>query len=148
VIVSEGQLPMLQTNRRGLLMPIPRWFRLLNHFSVIITLWVAVMSTPPVAAQETNLIPDVDNGSVIYDHACAMCHGETGQGVVDLGPALQGSDYSLTFLLMLIESGKGTMPSFSVLTQQQLLDVSTFLMINMNVCDHLFEDQNGLCKKE
>lgn len=72
------------------------------------------------------LVADFDNGSTIYDHACNACHGETGEGSNGGGPALRNSALSLDQVMLAVRRSH-TMPSFDVLSDQQLLDVSTFV---------------------
>jgi len=76
---------------------------------------------PDVALQ-----PDLDNGSTIYDNACAACHGETGQGGQDAGPAL-GNTLSLSEIMLVVNDGRNSMPAFDVFTDQELVDISTFV---------------------
>lgn len=82
--------------------------------------------TGPRILAETALRADLDNGSTIYDHACAACHGEFGQGGQDGGPALSGS-LNLSDVILVVKDGRNTMPSFDVFTDQQLLDIGTFV---------------------
>ena len=77
-----------------------------------------------------DLVADLDNGSVIYDSACVACHGETGQGGHGGGPALSGNQ-SLSELMLIINAGRNTMPGFATFSDQELLDVSTFVAERM-----------------
>lgn len=83
----------------------------------------------PAAAgtQVKTLVADMDNGSTIYDHACSDCHGEMGQGGHGGGPALNGSKLSLSQLQLIINGGHNAMPAFAVLSEQELLDISTYV---------------------
>jgi len=84
----------------------------------------------PVLSLNTALQADLDNGSTIYDNACSACHGEFGQGGQDGGPALTGN-LSLAELMNDISDGTKTMPAFDVFTEQELLDISTFVAERM-----------------
>jgi len=100
-------------------------------------------ATPPPANRITNgdpgqranraVSPDVtlqadfDNGSTIYDNACSACHGETGQGGQDDGPAL-GNNLNLGLVMLVVRDGRNKMPSFDVFTDQELVDISTFVV--------------------
>ncbi len=77
--------------------------------------------SPDVALQ-----PDLDNGSTIYDNACGDCHGETGQGGQGAGPALSDT-LSLSEIMLVVNDGRNTMPAFDVFTDQELVDISTFV---------------------
>ena len=84
------------------------------------------------AIELTALQADLDNGSTIYDHACVACHGETGQGETGQGgqgggPALTGN-LNLSQVMLVVSDGRNTMPAFNVFTDQQLVDISTFVV--------------------
>jgi alcohol dehydrogenase (cytochrome c) len=74
-----------------------------------------------------NLVANLDNGSTIYDNACVACHGETGEGGHGGGSPLTDSVLSLSQIMLVINDGRNTMPAFAVLSEQELLDVSTFV---------------------
>lgn len=84
-------------------------------------------AAPRTLSPDLALQADFDNGSTIYDNACSDCHGETGQGGQGGGPALTGN-LSLSQVMLVINDGRNTMPSFDVLTDQQLLDISSFVV--------------------
>lgn len=118
------------------------FFRLLKNLFIFSSRAVIALVTAPLLAQdivtshafsdtELTLQADFDNGSTIYDNACAACHGETGQGGQDGGPALTGNA-SLSQAMQVIHDGRNTMPAFDVFTQQQLIDISTFVVERLN----------------
>jgi mono/diheme cytochrome c family protein len=80
----------------------------------------------PAISPDLVLQADFDNGSTIYDNACVACHGETGQGGQGAGPAL-ANNLSLSEIMLVINDGRNTMPGFDVFTQQQLVDISSFV---------------------
>jgi mono/diheme cytochrome c family protein len=90
---------------------------------------VEAVTPPPgpraVVAATVALVASVDNGSTIYDNACVACHGETGQGG---GSVLNGTALSLSQIMLIVNAGRNTMPAFAGLTQQELLDISTFVV--------------------
>lgn len=93
---------------------------------------VAAAAAPPPGprapvAVPVNLVADLDNGSTIYDNACKACHGETGQGGQGGGAPLNNTALSLSQLMLVIDAGRNTMPAFGVFSDQELLDVSTFV---------------------
>jgi alcohol dehydrogenase (cytochrome c) len=73
------------------------------------------------------LVADLDNGSTIYDNACQACHGETGEGGHGGGAPLTDTALSLSQIMLVIDAGRNTMPAFGVLSDQELLDISTFV---------------------
>ena len=82
---------------------------------------------PPGISPDVALQADFDNGSTIYDNACSACHGETGEGGQGGGSLLTGN-LSLSQVMLAVNDGRNTMPSFDVFTDQQLLDISTFVV--------------------
>ena len=104
---------------------------------VLTALAVFVMAQPvaPAAGPGTRapvsipveLAASLDNGSTVYDSACVACHGETGEGGQGGGPALTNTPLSLSQIMLIVNGGRNTMPAFSVLTDQELLDISTFV---------------------
>ena len=81
---------------------------------------------PPAVSPDVALQADLDNGSTIYDNACVACHGETGEGGPGAGPALT-ANLSLSEIMLVINDGRNTMPAFDVFTDQELIDISTFV---------------------
>ena len=84
---------------------------------------------PPLVSDEMfeALQADLDNGTTIYDNACASCHGEFGQGGQNGGPALS-RDLNLNEVMEAVIVGSNNMPAFNVLTTQELLDIGTFVV--------------------
>jgi glucose dehydrogenase len=64
--------------------------------------------------------PLVSLGANVYQQHCAMCHGETMQGLPPAIPALVGvvDRYSDEQILTVVHNGRGRMPPFSNLSQQ------------------------------
>ena len=84
-------------------------------------------AVPAPLAEPVNLVADLDNGSTIYDNACMACHGETGQGGQAGGAPLNDTQLSLSQIMLVIDGGRNTMPAFGVFSDQELLDISTFV---------------------
>jgi mono/diheme cytochrome c family protein len=77
-------------------------------------LWIADGRPDQVRTFENILIaPGVDDPQVLYDAACAGCHGSRGEGLS--GGALVGFDFSETYLHRIILDGATDfgMPSFT-----------------------------------
>lgn len=81
---------------------------------------------PPPVSPDMVLQADFDNGSTIYDNACSACHGEFGQGGQGGGPPLPGN-LNLSEIMLVVNDGRNTMPAFDVLSDQELVDISTFV---------------------
>lgn len=79
-------------------------------------------------ADAPDLVADMDNATTIWDHACAACHGELGQGGHDGVPDIRNSALSLSQIMRVVNVGSNTMPAFAGFTQQELLDISTYVM--------------------
>ena len=88
-------------------------------------------AAPRAVSPDLALQADFDNGSTIYDNACAACHGETGEGGQGGGPALTGN-LSLSQVMLVINDGRNTMPAFDVFTDQELVDISTFVTARLH----------------
>lgn len=80
----------------------------------------------PAPVFTADLSPDMDNGTTIWDRACAACHGELGQGGHD-GSDIRNTQLSLSQIMLIVQAGSKTMPAFAGFTPQQLLDVSTYV---------------------
>jgi mono/diheme cytochrome c family protein len=95
--------------------------------AVMLPLQAQDMVPAPTAAA-TDLVADMDNATTIWDHACAACHGELGQGVQSGVPDIRNSALSLSQITLVVKTGSNTMPAFAGFTQQELLDISTYVM--------------------
>jgi mono/diheme cytochrome c family protein len=87
-------------------------------------------SGPPATAvaAAAELKADMDNATTIWDQACAACHGELGQGGDDSGTDIRNTALSLGEVMRVVNAGRNTMPAFAGFTQQELLDISTYVM--------------------
>lgn len=74
---------------------------------------------------------DINQGRGLYATYCAVCHGQSGEGVLPGTPNFRQSGRLLRPDAVLVESiraGRAAMPGFrGVLTDAQLLDVVAFL---------------------
>jgi len=74
-----------------------------------------------------NLVANMDNGSTIWDNACAACHGEQGQGGHGGGSDIRNTALSLSQIMLVVNAGRNTMPAFAGFSEQELLDISTYV---------------------
>lgn len=72
-------------------------------------------------------VADPDNGTTIWDHACAACHGELGQGSRDGVPDIRNTELSLDEIRQLVKEGAENMPAFAGFSEKELLDVSSYV---------------------
>src|ERR1700684_2432591 len=84
------------------------------------TAWLVGLTVPP---------PPGSPGEKIYQNQCSMCHGINRAGSPPSVPALRGIEGILTDqeIAATIRSGKGRMPPFNSLTDQQVEDVVHYL---------------------
>lgn len=85
-------------------------------------------AAPAVVRAAQALQPDPDNGTTIWDNACAACHGELGQGGHGGGPDIRNSPLSLSEIMLVVNGGRSTMPGFRGFSAQELLDVSSYVL--------------------
>lgn len=97
---------------------------------VMMPLQAQDVAPAPAAATAAapNLVADMDNATTIWDKACAACHGEQGQGGHGGGSDIRNSALSLSQIMLIVKAGRNTMPAFSGFTQQELLDISTYVV--------------------
>lgn len=96
---------------------------------------------PAAAATALNVVepiigyaPDLESGKGIYDTLCTTCHGANGEGGHQGGVPLIGKMLSLTDILSVTTHGRNTMPALgAVYTQEQLQDVSTYVLDEMKI---------------
>src|SRR6202008_2345535 len=84
------------------------------------TAWLVGLTIPPPAGSL---------GEKVYQNQCSGCHGINRSGSPPAIPSLQGIEGILTDqeIAATIRGGKGRMPSFTSLTDEQLQAVSRYL---------------------
>jgi cbb3-type cytochrome c oxidase subunit III len=99
--------------------------------SVIVALqW---MQGPIEAAQQkpaqTSSLPAKDAGAESYDTHCAICHGDLREGILPAFPPLTGIHHQMKDeqIAELIHAGKGRMPGFPSLQNEELSALMHFL---------------------
>ena len=73
--------------------------------------------------------PDDATGEDVYLQLCANCHGATLEGAVGpaLGPGSASAEQPDEFLRMTISQGRGRMPSFESLSDDQVGRLISFI---------------------
>src|ERR1700761_8870903 len=84
------------------------------------------------AATQTNAAsqpPTHGEGAEIYENNCAICHGEKMEGILPAFPPLVGIQRQLSNsqITDLVHHGKGRMPAFTKLTDDDLTALLHFL---------------------
>jgi mono/diheme cytochrome c family protein len=71
---------------------------------------------------------DTENGKLVYEQTCVICHGPDGLGGHGGGAPLDRVA-SMAAAMQALEAGRNTMPSFAgVLTPAQIRDVSAYVV--------------------
>jgi mono/diheme cytochrome c family protein len=76
---------------------------------------------------------DIEAGRTVYQEQCAACHASDGAGNPDMKAAMPRLDIRAAVagnpdgLRQVIRSGKGAMPAFTTLTEDELRQVLRFL---------------------
>ena len=74
-----------------------------------------------------DLPADAAAGEAVYDANCAVCHGADGEG--GSGPAMAGiaSEGDVDIVETVLE-GEGDMPAFDQLSDQEIADLTAFIL--------------------
>src|SRR5690606_18692920 len=98
-------------------------------FTALLLALTASACAREAAAQRsaTTLVADPDNGTTIWDHACAACHGELGQGSRDGVPDIRKTALSLDEIKQRVKEDPADMRAFAGFSEKELLDVSTYV---------------------
>ena len=82
----------------------------------------------PVLTSVAGRDADIGNGRVLYDGACAFCHGSQGEGGHGGGVSLVAAS-DLAVVMQVVRDGFNTMPPFgSALTLEEIHDVSAYVV--------------------
>ena len=85
-------------------------------------------SVAAAAAAVADRLPDTGNGRVLYDGACAFCHGARGEGGHGGGLPLTAST-DLPTVMQRVNDGINTMPPFgAAFTPEEIHDVSAYVV--------------------
>ena len=76
-----------------------------------------------------NLTGDGTNGKTVYDSNCAGCHGADGKSGAAGPNVVEGALTALTVseMAQAVVDGKGVMPAFSQLSNQEIADVIAYV---------------------
>ncbi len=82
----------------------------------------------PVLTAIPDRVPDVANGQVLFEGACAFCHGSEGEGGHAGGIPLTAAT-DLPSVMLRVTEGFGAMPPFgATLTTEEIHDISAYVV--------------------
>jgi len=82
----------------------------------------------PVAATDSTVISSVDEGKIIFEAKCVLCHGADGKLMLNGAKDLSVSKISSIEILEIVSKGKGLMPAFSEeLDEKQLKALTIYV---------------------
>jgi cytochrome c6 len=88
---------------------------------------VLLISLATIAFAQTNPPSDAQK---LYKSNCARCHGKNGDKGLFRAPKLSQSKLNDNFVLLLLQEGKGKMPSFrKSLTDQEMQDLLAYIKL-------------------
>ena len=76
--------------------------------------------------QEETLLT-TGEGAAIYSRTCAACHGERGEGRLELGNPLRGRALPLAYITEVIRRGRNRMPALPHIRGEALENVARFV---------------------
>ena len=82
--------------------------------------------TPPLSSTQQKQAIAQSEGLALYGQYCARCHGAVGEGK-GAYPALRGTAVPNNQIALLIRNGRGDMPAFPELTDEQVHQLVTFV---------------------
>jgi quinoprotein glucose dehydrogenase len=86
--------------------------------------------TAAVAASSVST-GDTNNGRRVFSSACAMCHGQRGEGMDGGAPPLTNQTDVEKVLRIVSQGGVNMPPMQTMLTAEQIRDVSAFVVENL-----------------
>jgi mono/diheme cytochrome c family protein len=69
--------------------------------------------TQPVIASQSSTENPIDNGKVLFEEKCVLCHGADGTAGISNAADLQKSTMDTISIIKTISNGKNAMPAFS-----------------------------------
>jgi mono/diheme cytochrome c family protein len=74
------------------------------------------------------LTPDTENGALVFDAQCALCHADDGSGVEGLGSDIRAETDQTVVVTSVYDGNDEGMTAFAdILTEQDIADVSGFV---------------------
>jgi len=107
------------------------FFASLMTLALVIVVYYQIETNPfknmQVAQSQQGADPhEASTGMAIYTQNCARCHGGFGEGI-GKNPPLQGTRLDHGQIHEIVRTGRGTMPSFSDLSDQQIHQLVLFV---------------------
>ncbi len=80
--------------------------------AMLVLAFLSVLIVLSVHGGQDNYTPVTNNGAVIFEEACARCHGPSGLGGETKGPRLAGHVLDPAEVKRQVVEGQGRMPRF------------------------------------
>ena len=95
--------------------------------TVVVLAFLSVLIVLSLHAGVDPYTPSTDDPAVIFQEACARCHGEGGIGGEQEGPRLAGHAVEPGEVKEQLREGKGRMPSFPNIRGQALENLARYV---------------------
>lgn len=99
-------------------------------------------ATPEVDEAQPEVI---EEGANVFQDLCMACHQADGEGFNDVYPALADNPLLDTedpdYLISTLMTGRGGMPNFAGLTDEDIAAVASYVRVELNDADEVSEDQ-------
>lgn len=93
---------------------------------IIVAYQVKNNPTPPLSATQQKQVMAQSEGLALYGQYCARCHGAVGEGK-GVYPTLRGTTVPNNQIALLVRNGRGDMPAFPELTDEQVHKLVAFV---------------------
>ena len=95
--------------------------------TLLVMAFVSVLIVLSVYGGSDNYEPTTDDPAVIFQEACARCHGEAGEGGDGIGPRLVGAGAPPEKVMEQVAEGIGRMPRFPNIRGQALENLAVYV---------------------
>jgi mono/diheme cytochrome c family protein len=82
---------------------------------------------PELAAAQPEAAPSLEAGEALYTTYCTVCHGENGAAGLNGSKNLQLTDLTDEEIANMIKNGKGAMPAYKKLSDNQVASLTQFV---------------------
>lgn len=95
--------------------------------AILVMGFVSVLIVLSMLGGVDNYTPTTDAPAVIFQQACARCHGEKGLGDDGIGPRLAGQREEMAEVLERVQEGHGRMPRFPNIRGRALENLAAYV---------------------